>query len=119
MSILFLLQVVNILGGYPTLYSILHPHAYEQRRIVRELHQFTDSVITRRRKQLADQTAYFSQGSDGEKQRMTFLDLLLNVTSEGEPLSDTDIREEVDTFMFEVCALGVFCLTFFMIFVWF
>ncbi|XP_001849294.2 cytochrome P450 4d8 [Culex quinquefasciatus] len=102
MSVLFLLQVVNILGGYPTLFSILHPHAYEQRRIVRELHQFTDSVIARRRQQLADQTADLNQRSDGsEKQRMTFLDLLLNVTSEGEPLSDTDIREEVDTFMFE------------------
>lgn len=41
-------------------------------------------------------------GEDGIKVRSALLDMLLEANEKGENLSDTDIRDEVNTFMFEV-----------------
>lgn len=72
------------------------------------LHNFTDSVILDRREQLlrepaSSSTAGISDVSDvGAKKKIAFLDILLQAKCEGKPLTNLDIREEVDTFMFEV-----------------
>ncbi|XP_050101183.1 cytochrome P450 4d2-like [Anopheles aquasalis] len=106
MAVLVLLRTISVLGPYATLYNVFHPNAWEQRRVIKQLHHFTDSVIRSRRQQLASSKAEHVNFDLNEenlysKRKLTFLDLLLNVNVDGKPLSDLDIREEVDTFMFE------------------
>lgn len=73
-----------------------------EQKALKVLHEFTDNVIRSRRKELLNSGASTDNSNEdiGGKRKMALLDLLLESTIEGEPLSDIDIREEVDTFMF-------------------
>lgn len=62
---------------------------------MKTLHDFTDNVITTRRQELL-----IEKGANIER-RLALIDVLLESTIDGEPLTDLDIREEVDTFVFE------------------
>ncbi|XP_054287591.1 cytochrome P450 4c3 [Macrosteles quadrilineatus] len=75
-------------------------------RCINILHSFSNKVISERKAEIAklkEQGLQLSDETDdlGGKKRLAFLDLLIEASHEGHVLSDEDIREEVDTFMFE------------------
>lgn len=82
-----------------------------QKNALKVVHDFTDSVIIQRRQELLQLNMQKQNNNEmkneieddvGIKKKMAFLDVLLQSTVEGKPLTNIDIREEVDTFMFEV-----------------
>ncbi|KAH8387442.1 hypothetical protein KR093_007117, partial [Drosophila rubida] len=88
------------------MFRLLQPRlALKQAQLIKTMHDFTESVIQERREALVNdqqRQAGNVEGDDlGQKRRMALLDVLLQATINGEPLSNEDIREEVDTFMFE------------------
>ncbi|XP_011858591.1 PREDICTED: cytochrome P450 4C1-like [Vollenhovia emeryi] len=86
----------------------------EQRRILKTLHGFTERIIAERKlyhdctngqylKNLDNNTSTKSADTERigiRKKRLAMLDLLIAASCEG-LLTELDIREEVDTFMFE------------------
>lgn len=75
----------------------------QQTSALKVLHGFTDKVIKERRHKLLTEKNHGNEKSDeGSQEKKNFLDILLQSTIDGKPLSNLDIREEVDTFMFEV-----------------
>jgi cytochrome P450 family 4 len=66
-----------------------------QQELLKILHGFTDSVIVARREELEKQ---LSNGETVESKAL--IDVLLTSTIDGKPMSNEDIREEIDTFSF-------------------
>lgn len=74
--------------------------------LIKALHNFTDKVIVARREKLLSSNNNLTDvkrddDNVGGRQKMALLDLLLQSTIDGEYLTNSDIREEIDTFMFE------------------
>jgi len=91
------------------LHSLIHPKEHKKLvNNIKTMHQFTIDVIEKRRAALEESLANgtykpLSMANEeiGTRTQMAFLDILLQSTIDGKPLSNDDIREEVDTFMFE------------------
>jgi len=70
-------------------------------RCIEVLHGFSNKVIRERRAEVRNSQTIMEEDVFGRKKRLAFLDLLIAASQDGRVLSDEDIREEVDTFMFE------------------
>ncbi|XP_062431666.1 cytochrome P450 4V2 isoform X2 [Rhea pennata] len=92
---------------WPDCVYMLFREGREHERSLKILHSFTDTVIAEKAAELENpkQGKCDADGNcegRGSQKRKAFLDMLLSATDgEGNKLSYTDIREEVDTFMFE------------------
>ncbi|XP_037818738.1 cytochrome P450 4d1 isoform X2 [Lucilia sericata] len=78
--------------------------ARDEKKALAILHGFTEKIIVQRREELLkaqDNVTESHEDDIGSKRKMAFLDILLQSEIDGKPLSNLDIREEVDTFMFE------------------
>jgi len=81
---------------------VLTPGGFKWRNILSTLHGFTNKVIAEKKQEYKTKKKATSINDDvGLKKRLAFLDLLIEASDDGDVLSDEDIREEVDTFMFE------------------
>ncbi|EDV95529.1 probable cytochrome P450 4d20 [Drosophila grimshawi] len=93
---------------YNWLFRLTAPILYKQLLSdIRIMHDFTDKVIHERRgaveRSKADgtyQSICVGDADTGSKPKMALLDILLQSSIQGAPLSDADIHEEVDTFIF-------------------
>lgn len=87
------------------LYQLSYDY-FKERANLKIMHDTTDSIIAARRDLLLSRNNNdLNANGDSiyEKKRKSFLDILLESTADdGLPLTNIDIREEVDTFLFEV-----------------
>lgn len=84
----------------------LRPLYYKEKRALKIVHSFTENVIRNRMAEKAKLEEYKGINSQlendvGMKKKRAFLDLLLDCKVDNVPLSLEDLREEVNTFMFE------------------
>ncbi|KAI4464329.1 cytochrome p450 family 4 [Holotrichia oblita] len=88
------------------IFNIL-PQGYKSRHALKVLHGFSENIISSRKKILQNKSSRSEKESSdadelfGIKKRLSLLDMLLEASEDGKILSDADIREEVDTFVFE------------------
>jgi len=71
-----------------------------EQHCIKILHEFTDRVISSRREELLNSNHVDDIDDLGKKKKKALLDILLSSSIDGQPLSNLDIREEVDTFAF-------------------
>ena len=87
------------------MYDFLYPltrNYYTQRKALKILHDKSNTVIRQTLQKLQNKETNATEDDDcGIKKRTPFLDLLLNARVDGRSLTQEEIREEVDTFMFE------------------
>lgn len=97
MSQIIVERIINPLKKFDFTYRFTKTYA-DEKKCLKVLHDFTRKVIEQKKKVL---TKALEERSTNKRQ--AFLDLLLQLSKENtDTLTDDDIQEEVDTFMFEV-----------------
>lgn len=93
----------GVFSQVPWLYE-LTPAWTRQKHLVKQINTFIDNVITTRKLQLQEKAPKSDNNNEeadfGIKDRKSFLDLLLESSLDGRPLTYEEIRQEVNTFMF-------------------
>lgn len=90
-------RLLNPLFHYDYIWRLTPAHQRE-RQLIKIIHTFVDRMIESRRQKLLKKLSVFGIGST--KKRFALLDTLLQSTMDGEPLTNEDIRGEVNTFIF-------------------
>ncbi|CAH1183092.1 unnamed protein product [Phaedon cochleariae] len=93
-------RVFSPIKMFDTLYPLTKDF-YKEKRNLEVIHSRTLSVIRQRKKELEMESLQERGNYGGKPKKLAFLDLLLQSTMDGRPLTEEEIREEVDTFMFE------------------
>ncbi|XP_069680199.1 cytochrome P450 4C1-like isoform X2 [Periplaneta americana] len=89
---------------YPDFIFNLTPLGRTHNKCLKIIHGFANKVIQERKllRQKSRNLVEAKEENDvGEKKRLAFLDMMLDTSDSGSNLTDEEIREEVDTFMFE------------------
>lgn len=98
---------IDVLFRFTSQYKRFH-------QLIRETHAFTLDIINERRGKhgrVTEEDVERDEDGFGRK-KLALLDILLRATIDGKPLSDDDIREEVDTFTFAGHDTSASALTF-------
>lgn len=106
MSDIIFMRLFSTFSRFDAIFKLTKNYK-SQVEAIKVLHKFTEDVILNRQAELVKQfkesngvTAVVDEDDIGQtKKRLSLMDLLLQSNIDGKPLTNKEIREEVDTFM--------------------
>lgn len=82
----------------PYIYYYIFPMGYRERKLIKVLHSFCDKIIQQKRNSYISIESY----NYSESKKLAMLDILLKAQIEEGLIDEQGIKDEVNTFMFEV-----------------